>query len=221
MGETTGQLSGGYRTVLKDTRYLRLAATNISFAFASTVITVLLAVYAADNLDVGAWVVGVLVVLNTVMVTLLQTLASRWSEAHRPVTALMLALVFNAASFAVFGTLLVLPGWAVIAGLLIAMVLYTVAEILGTPADQRTERGDGARASAGPLSGCLPAVLVGRRCCRPGAAHGTVGGRCGAALGVPHRDQRAGRTTRARARPTARGHERGRTDQGRRPRGAA
>ncbi|WP_329220877.1 MFS transporter [Streptomyces sp. NBC_01485] len=134
VGETTGQLSGGYRTVLKDTRYLRLAATNISFAFASTVITVLLAVYAADNLDVGAWVVGVLVVLNTVMVTLLQTLASRWSEAHRPVTALMLALVFNAASFAVFGTLLVLPGWAVIAGLLIAMVLYTVAEILGTPA---------------------------------------------------------------------------------------
>lgn len=132
-GETTGQPSGGYRTVLKDTRYLRLVATNISFVFASTVITVLLAVYAVDNLDVGAWIVGVFVVLNAVMVALLQTLASRWIEARSPVTVLVLALLFNAAAFVVFGTLLVLPGWAVIAGLLIAMVLYTVAEILSSP----------------------------------------------------------------------------------------
>ncbi|CDR13488.1 MFS transporter [Streptomyces iranensis] len=132
-GETTGQPSGGYRTVLKDTRYLRLVAANISFVFASTVIMVLLAVYAADNLDVGAWIVGVLVVLNAAMVALLQTLASRWIEARRPVPVLVLALLLNAAAFVVFGTLLVLPGWAVIAGLLIAMVLYTVAEILSSP----------------------------------------------------------------------------------------
>ncbi|WP_324604614.1 MFS transporter [Streptomyces sp. NRRL S-337] len=132
-GETTGEPSGGYRTVLKDTRYLRLVATNISFVFASTVITVLLAVYAADNLDVGSWIVGVLIVLNTAMVALLQTLASRWIEARRPVTVLVLALLLNAAAFVVFGMLLVLPGWAVIAGLLIAMVLYTVAEILSSP----------------------------------------------------------------------------------------
>ena len=132
-GETTGQPSGGYRTVLKDTRYLRLVATNISFVFASTVLSVLLAVYAVDNLDVGAWIVGAVVVLNAAMVALLQTLASRWIEARRPVTVLVLALLFNAAAFVVFGTLLVLPGWAVIAGLLIAMVLYTVAEILSSP----------------------------------------------------------------------------------------
>ncbi|MFD8542666.1 MFS transporter [Streptomyces sp. NPDC059649] len=132
-GETTAQSSGGYRTVLKDTRYLRLVAANISFVFASTVITVLLAVYAVDHLDVGAWIVGVFVVLNAAMVALLQTLASRWIEARRPVTVLVLALLFNAAAFVVFGTLLVLPGRAVIAGLLIAMVLYTVAEILSSP----------------------------------------------------------------------------------------
>ncbi|WP_329399567.1 MFS transporter [Streptomyces lydicus] len=132
-GATTGPPSGGYRTVLTDTRYLRLVATNISFVFASTVLSVLLAVYAVDYLGVGAWIVGAVVVLNAAMVALLQTLASRWIEARRPVTVLVLALVFNAAAFAVFGTLLVLPGWAVIAGLLIAVVLYTVAEILGSP----------------------------------------------------------------------------------------
>ncbi|MGF0175834.1 MFS transporter [Streptomyces sp. Marseille-Q5077] len=132
-GERTGQPWGGYRTVLKDTRYLRLVATNLAFAFSSAVITVLLAAYVADNLEVGSWIVGALVVLNTAMVALLQTLASRWIEARRPVTVLVLALLMNAAAFVVFGTLLVLPGWAVIAGLLIAMVLYTVAEILGSP----------------------------------------------------------------------------------------
>ncbi|MFJ9472251.1 MFS transporter [Streptomyces caniferus] len=132
-GDTTGRASGGYRAVLKDTRYLRLVATNISFVFASMVLSVLLAVYAVDNLDVGAWIVGVIVVLNAVMVALLQTLASRWIESRRPVTVLVLALLCNAAAFAVFGTLLVLPGWAVIAGMLIAMVLYTVGEMLSSP----------------------------------------------------------------------------------------
>ncbi|MCO8306149.1 MFS transporter [Streptomyces sp. RKCA744] len=132
-GETTGRPAGGYRTVLKDTRYLRLVGANISFVFASTVVSVLLAVYVADNLDVGAWIVGVLVVLNTVMVALFQTLASRWIEARGPATVLVLALLLNAAAFAVFGALLALPGWAVIAGLLVAMVLYTVAEILSSP----------------------------------------------------------------------------------------
>lgn len=129
---STGQ-STGYRTVLKDTRYLRLVVTNLVFVFAPTVIRVLLAVYAVDDLDVGAWIVGVLIVLNTAMVALLQTLASRWIEARRPTTVLVAALLCNAAAFVVFGTLLVLPGWAVIAGLLIAMVLYTVAEMLGSP----------------------------------------------------------------------------------------
>ncbi|MER6070388.1 MFS transporter [Streptomyces sp. NPDC001817] len=131
--ETTRQPSAGYLTVLKDTRYLRLVATNISFVFASTVISVLLAVYAVDNLAVGAWIVGVIVVLNAAMVALLQTLASRWIESRSPVTVLVLALLFNAAAFVVFGTLLVLPGWAVVVGLLIAMVLYTVGEMLGSP----------------------------------------------------------------------------------------
>ncbi|MFE2050904.1 MFS transporter [Streptomyces sp. NPDC059459] len=129
----TSEPPGGYRTVLKDVRYLRLVATNISFVFSSTVIAVLLAVYVAQYVHVGSWIVGVLVVLNTALVALLQTLASRWTEARRPVTVLVWALLLNAAAFTAFGALLVLPGWSVIAGLLIAMVLYTAGEILSSP----------------------------------------------------------------------------------------
>ncbi|MDT8912015.1 MFS transporter [Amycolatopsis sp. PS_44_ISF1] len=129
--ETSAPASVG--SVLKDLRYLRLVASNIAFAFASAVLRVLLAVYLVDELRVGSWIAGALVVLNTVMVALLQTLASRWIETRRPGTVLALALLLNAVAFAVFGVLLVLPGWAVIAGLLLAMVLYTAAEILGSP----------------------------------------------------------------------------------------
>ncbi|AGL16493.1 orfF [Actinoplanes sp. N902-109] len=125
--------AGGWRTVLGDTRYLRLVAANVAFVFASTVISVLLAVYVVDHLRAGAWIVGVLVVLNTVLVVLLQTLASRWIEGRRPASVLVLALLLNAAGFVVFGTLLVLPGWAMVAGLVLAMVLHTVAEILSSP----------------------------------------------------------------------------------------
>ncbi|HEV3355667.1 MAG TPA: MFS transporter [Pseudonocardiaceae bacterium] len=130
---TAERTPSGYRTALTDTRYLRLIATSTVFVFAPTVIRVLLAVYAVDNLHVGSWIVGVLVVLNTAMVVLLQTLASGWMQTRRPETVLVLALLVNAAAFVGFGLLLVLPGWAVIAGLVIAMVLYTVAEILSSP----------------------------------------------------------------------------------------
>jgi MFS family permease len=123
----------GYRTVLTDTRYLRLIATSTVFVVAPTVIRVLLAVYAVDDLHIGSWIVGVLVVLNTAMVVLLQTLASRWMQTRGAETVLVLALLVNAAAFVGFGLLLVLPGWAVIAGMVIAMVLYTVAEILSSP----------------------------------------------------------------------------------------
>src|SRR5690349_24180824 len=55
--------------------------------------TTLFRSYAVDYLGVGAWIVGAVVVLNAAMVALLQTLASRWIEARRPVTVLVLALV--------------------------------------------------------------------------------------------------------------------------------
>ncbi|GHJ37213.1 MFS transporter [Streptomyces sp. TS71-3] len=132
-GKAAGRQRGGYRTVLKDLRYLRLVAVNIAFVFAAQVITVLLAVYAADNLKVGAWIVGVLVVLNTGMVVVLQTLAGRWIEGRRRVWVLALALVLNAVSFAVFGALIAVPAWVQIVGMLVAMILYTVAEILSSP----------------------------------------------------------------------------------------
>ncbi|BCJ55995.1 MFS transporter [Actinoplanes sp. NBRC 14428] len=125
--------AGSYRTVLKDFRYLRLVTVNVSFVFASMVIGVLLAVYVVDALHVGAWIVGVLVVSGTVMVAVFQTLASRWIETRRPVSVLVPALLLNAAAFAVFGVLVALPGWAVIGGLVVAMVLYTLGEILSSP----------------------------------------------------------------------------------------
>lgn len=128
-----GTARGSYLTVLRDTRYLTLVAVNVAFVFAAMVVSVLLAIYTADSLGVGAWVVGVLVALNTAMVALLQTVASRWIETRRPIRVIAVASLLNALACLLFAALVAVPGWAVIAGLLVAMVVYTVAEILSSP----------------------------------------------------------------------------------------
>jgi MFS family permease len=134
-GQDTGpaERKGGYGTVLRDTAYLRMVGANLAFVFAAMVLTVLLAVYTADHLGVGTWIVGVLVVVNTALVALLQTVAGRWIEKRRPTRTIALAALVNIAAFAVFAALTVLPVWGIVAGLVIAILLYTAAEILSSP----------------------------------------------------------------------------------------
>ncbi|MBT2423889.1 MFS transporter [Streptomyces sp. ISL-22] len=125
--------SGGYLDVLKDGAYMRLVAANLSFVFAAMVLPVLLAVYVTEALDTGAWIAGALVVLNMILVALVNTVVTRWTENRRPARVLALAAVTNAVAFAIFGALAVLPSWAVVAGLILATLVYTVAEVVGTP----------------------------------------------------------------------------------------
>ncbi|MCD9145113.1 MFS transporter [Streptomyces albireticuli] len=123
----------GYLTVLRDGAYMRLVTANLAFVLASMVLSVLLGVYAVDSLGAGAWVAGVLITLNTALVATTQTVATRWIERHRPAKVIALAAVTNAVAFAGFAALSLVPSWAVVAGLLGAVVLYTLAEVLGSP----------------------------------------------------------------------------------------
>ncbi|MFD8978438.1 MFS transporter [Streptomyces sp. NPDC059564] len=124
---------GGYAQVLRDGRYLRLVLANLSFVLAASVLPVLLAVYTTEVLGAGAWLIGVCVVGNMVLVAVAQTLVARWAERHRPTRVLALAAMVNAAAFAVFALLLALPGPAVAVGLLTAMLIFTFAEMLSLP----------------------------------------------------------------------------------------
>ncbi|MEU9038313.1 MFS transporter [Streptomyces sp. NPDC048352] len=124
---------GGYAQVLRDRRYLRLTLANLAFVLAASAVPVLLAVYTTEVLGGAAWLVGVCVVGNMVLVAGTQTLVASWTERHRPARVLALAAVVNALAFAVFGLLLAVPGWAVAAGLVAGMVVFTAAEMLSLP----------------------------------------------------------------------------------------
>ncbi|MBW5481340.1 MFS transporter [Streptomyces bambusae] len=124
---------GGYAAVLRDLRYLRLVLANLAFVLAAAVLPVLLAVYITEVLHAAAWLAGACLVGNMVVVALVQTLVARTTERRRPSRVLALAAVANAAAFAVFGLLPAVPGWLVAAGLLPAMALFTLAEMLSMP----------------------------------------------------------------------------------------
>ncbi|MFD8143059.1 MFS transporter [Streptomyces sp. NPDC059708] len=125
--------SGGYAAVLRDGRYLRLVLANLAFVLAASVVPVLLAVYITEVLHASAWLAGACLVGNMVLVALVQTLVAGMTERRRPRRVLALAAVTNAAAFAVFGLLLAVPGRLVAVGLVPAMALFTLAEMLSMP----------------------------------------------------------------------------------------
>ncbi|MEV6207782.1 MFS transporter [Kitasatospora sp. NPDC051914] len=130
---TAGPAAGSYRTVLRDRRYLLLVAINLGNVFASLVLSLLLAVYLTDGLHRPAWVAGSLLVLNSAQVVLTQTAVTRRLERFRPTRVIAAAHVLNALAFGAFAALSAAPGWAVLAGLYAAMLVYNAAETMATP----------------------------------------------------------------------------------------
>ncbi|MEU0548218.1 MFS transporter [Micromonospora sp. NPDC005979] len=131
--ETPDLPAVGYRTVLRDRRYMLLVAINVSFVFAALVLSLLLGVYIIEGLGEGAWIAGALLVLNSVQVALTQTAVSRAMERFRATRVIAISCLINAVAFGLFAVLVAAPPWAVIAGLFAATVLYTTAETTATP----------------------------------------------------------------------------------------
>ncbi|WP_441246655.1 MFS transporter [Kitasatospora sp. McL0602] len=130
---TTSAVEGSYRTVLRDRRYLLLVAVNLSFVLASLVLSLLLAVYLTEGLHRQAWVAGSLLVLNSAQVVLTQTAVARRLSRHRPIRVVVAGALLNALAFGLFALLSAAPGWAVMAGLYAAMLVYNLAETVATP----------------------------------------------------------------------------------------
>ncbi|MGW4893603.1 MFS transporter [Kitasatospora sp. NPDC004240] len=124
---------GGYRTVLRDRRYLLLVTVNLANVFGSMIISMLLAVYLTEGLHREAWVAGSLLVLNGVQVVLTQNVVAGRLERFRPTRVIAAASLLNAFAFGLFALLATAPGWTVLAGLYVAMSLYNLAETMATP----------------------------------------------------------------------------------------
>ncbi|MEU3842754.1 MFS transporter [Streptomyces sp. NPDC028635] len=128
---------GSWGALLRDGRYLLLVGANLAFVLAQMVPPVLLAVYVTDTLHAGTWIPGTLLVVNTAAVAVLTPAVTGRSARHRPQRAIAVGFLVASASFALFAAPLTFegaPGWAVAAVLMAAMLLFTLSEILSSPA---------------------------------------------------------------------------------------
>ncbi|MET9648785.1 MULTISPECIES: MFS transporter [unclassified Streptomyces] len=128
------QPRAGYGTVLRDVSYTLLIGVNATMVFAQMLIKVLLAIYIVDALEMPAWTAGTLIVVNAIQVSLTQTLVARKAESSRMTRAVMLAAVLNAAAFVLFAVLYVTPDAVTYVGLFLAMVVFTLGEVIAFPA---------------------------------------------------------------------------------------
>ncbi|MEV4612920.1 MFS transporter [Kitasatospora sp. NPDC049258] len=124
---------GSYRSVLRDGRYLLLVAVNLSFVFASLVLSLLLALYLTEGLHQQAWVAGSLLVLNSAQIVLTQTAVARRLRHLRPTRVIAAGSLLNVLAFALFALLAAAPGWAAVAGAHLAMLVYNLAETVASP----------------------------------------------------------------------------------------
>ncbi|MEV0208599.1 MFS transporter [Streptomyces sp. NPDC050788] len=126
-----------WASVLRDGRYLLLVAANLAFVLAQMVPPVLLAVYVTDILRAGTWLPGALLVVNTAAVATLTPALTRRSARHRPQRAIAAGFLVAAFSFALFAAPLAwhrAPTWIAATLLVTAMLLFTLSEILNSPA---------------------------------------------------------------------------------------
>lgn len=124
---------GGYREVLADRAFLGVLVTVCVFALCDLALTVLLSAYVIEARGLPAWQPGVLFAINTALVVLAQTAVAGLIERHRRPRVLQVAAGIWVVSFALFAAV---PGGhaGVAFGVLaLAMVVFTVAELLQAP----------------------------------------------------------------------------------------
>lgn len=129
-----GRALAGYRSVLRDLPYTLLMTINLTLVFAQMLISILLALYLVEALHEAAWIAGALLMVNTIQVAVTQTVISHRMERHRATRVITIGAVANAVAFGLLALLDVAPGWMVVAGLFVAMVVFSFGEVVAFPA---------------------------------------------------------------------------------------
>jgi MFS family permease len=131
-GERPQPLPGGYRLVVRDRAFVRLAGVNVAvIAVGWGAFTWLVPPYAGTQLRVSAPLIGLLLLANAATVAIVQLPIARLAEGHRRVATMALA----AATFVVACLLVVAAGAGGPIGypaLLAATILVGVGECLHT-----------------------------------------------------------------------------------------
>ncbi len=127
---TTGP---GWRAVLADRPYLALSAANVSVATTALALTLVMPVWAVENLGLPAWVPGAALTVNCLMCGLLQGPVVVAMTGHRRYRALQLSMglqVFAAAVLLAAGSVSVRIGIVLV---MLGVVVLTVGEMIESP----------------------------------------------------------------------------------------
>ena len=123
----------GYRAALTDGPFLLLTAMNVLFVLCMMVLDVLLALYLVRILHEPVWLSGLLFALNTVAVAGFQTPVWALFQHRRPVRVLQLSAAVWGLSFLMMWLIAPLPGALSITGVFLAVIVFTVAELIQGP----------------------------------------------------------------------------------------
>lgn len=117
----------------RDGSYLLFIATNTLFAFCSIVLGIGLPLYIVQGLGVSAWLIGPLLALNTVLGATCQGLAVRLTARFSRVRMLVVAGLIWAGWGIAMAALDIAPMWAVVPGLFLCVMSYSIAELIHAP----------------------------------------------------------------------------------------
>jgi len=123
----------GYRRMLHDRALLLVTGINLAFVMCANVLTVLLVLYVTLELHEPTWIGGALFTVNTILVSTVQTFVTAGTRrfSHRGI--LVAATLCWAVSFVILWAVSGAPRWLVIPGLFVAIVVFTLAEMLQDP----------------------------------------------------------------------------------------
>jgi MFS family permease len=130
---STGVARRGYRAALSDRPFMLLTATNVLFVLCSVSLEVLLSVFVLRALHQPVWLAGALFAVNTIASAVGQTPLSAAVAGLGPIRVLQLSGAVWAVSFALFWLASGVPGTAAIASVTLAVVVFTVAEMIQGP----------------------------------------------------------------------------------------
>ncbi|WP_051839020.1 MFS transporter [Streptomyces sp. NRRL F-5126] len=133
VGDSPGAPRAQYALVLRDGTYLRLVAVNLVFVLAAMVLSILLALYTVEVLRAPAWLVGVLLTLNTALVIGGQSVATRFIERRSLARVAAVASALDALAFLLLSLLGGGPRWITFIGLFLGVIVFTFGEILASP----------------------------------------------------------------------------------------
>lgn len=123
----------GYRAVLRDRPFLGLTAANAAFALCNVMLAIGIPVFAVETLGTPAWLPGILLAFNTVLLAGTQTVVVRAVERRRRTRVLALAGLLWCGWCMATALALSVPASLLLPYLLLATAVFTLAELLHAP----------------------------------------------------------------------------------------